>query len=354
MTFTEDIKKALIETHKDANDASLDMYIKDTARLYNGLNGLKFKKNRKKVTLEEESLIGPLNKEGNLNWIKETDKIENYFDKNKFAITTRAKYYSYILEILGAMNYDKKMIKIIKEKRDVYKNQYDNIEDALKSKKQEENFTGIDAKTINDKIDEYEKEIKQDNLYRLQIWMILKILREFNFRNEEVATMEFVDKKTYDKEKGPGRNMIVRDPDGWFCTKNKYKTLKIYGELIIPLDKQILKDIQFFHKKVGDGMLFKSSFQETKRPTNMTSNSFGKYVTEWSNKELPPVELEDGSKRPRNLGPTMIVKVYQSDKHGESKAKMLSLLSKDSKNRGNKPATMNKYYVSMRKPTGFV
>ena len=355
MTFTDDIKKALKGTHKDTSDYSLDLYIRQTERIYKDVFGK------------------DLNKQKNFSWIKEVDKIEKYLDKmpvyhgpapkvgeRKYKIesasdSTRRNYYVSILEVVEAMNYaDKEAIKIVEERRDFYKNKYEDIEDGLKSKKQEENF--IDAKTINDKIDEYEKEIKQDNpdKDRLQIWMILKILRELNFRNE-IATLEFVDKKTYEKEKGDSeKNMIVMDRDGWFISKNKYKTSKKYGEVIIPLDKQILKDIQFYHKQVGDGMLFKSSFQNSKRPPNMTSNSLSKYLLKWSNKELPPIKLSEGSKRPRNLSTSLIVKVYQSDKHGESKAKMLSTLSKDSKNRGNKPATMNKHYVSMRKPTGFV
>ena len=67
----------------------------------------------------------------------------------------------------------------------------------------------------------------------LQRWLILKILREFRFRNE-TATLEFVDKKTYDEElskEGPNkRNLIVMSPDGWFISKNQYKTDKKYGE----------------------------------------------------------------------------------------------------------------------------
>jgi hypothetical protein len=69
----------------------------------------------------------------------------------------------------------------------------------------------------------------------------------------------------------------------------------------------------------------------------------------WSNKELPPVTMEDGSKKPRNLAPNMIVKVYESAQHGEAKAALM----KQSKNRGNKSGTMLKHYVSTKKATGF-
>jgi len=78
----------------------------------------------------------------------------------------------------------------------------------------------------------------------------------------------------------------------------------------------------------------------------MTPNALSKYLLKWSNKEMPPVVNEDGTKKPRNLSTTMIVKVYESAEHGESKAKII----KDSKNRGNKPETMHKVYVSSKKP----
>ena len=189
--------------------------------------------------------------------------------------------------------------------------------------------------------------------------MILKILREFRFRNE-IATLEFVNKKTYDKEimspEPIKRNMVVMDkPKAWFISKNQYKTGKKYGESIIKVEGQMLKDLKFYHKKMGfddvkglkgEGMLFKSSFQNSKRGNTMTPNALSKYLLKWSNKEMPPVVNEDGTKKPRNLSTTMIVKVYESAEHGESKAKII----KDSKNRGNKPETMHKVYVSSKKP----
>jgi hypothetical protein len=244
-------------------------------------------------------------------------------------------------------------VKPIKEIRDKYAQEYNEIEDGLKSKKQEENFCS--AEIINEKIDEYEKlikqgtflvKIKQDEgraavfLNILQIWMILKLLRELNFRGEEIATLEFVK----DYQPATQKNMVVMDDDGWFISKNKYKTSKKYGELIIPLQGEILRDLKFYHKRVGDGLLFK-----TARGLPMSSNTLTKYLINWSNDFLPPVVLEDGSKRLRNCSVNMIVKIFQSDKYGEIKRKQLE----ESKNRGNDTTTMNKHYVSTKKPTGF-
>mgnify|MGYP001297742116 FL=1 len=328
--FSEEIKKSLLKTHKNTNEATLDIYIKNASNLLRDVFGK------------------DLNKEKNLNWIKETDKIEKYFDKMKRSISTRRNYYNALLEIGISMNHP---VKPIKEIRDKYAQEYNDIEDGLKSKKQEENFCS--AEIINEKIDEYEKlikkgtflvKIKQDEgraavfLNILQIWMILKLLRELNFRGEEIATLEFV--KDYQPESK--KNMVITD--GWFISKNKYKTSKKYGELIIPLQGEILRDLKFYHEKVGDGLLFK-----TARGLPMSSNTLTKYLINWSNEFLPPVVLEDGSKRLRNCSVNMIVKIFQSDKYGEIKRKQLE----ESKNRGNDTTTMNKHYVSTKKPTGF-
>ena len=341
MTYTDEIKKELIKNwRKNTNESTLDVYILNTARLFNELNGIKIKKFHKEKPEEfKERVLKPLNKEKNLNWIKEDDKIEKYFYKMKRSISTRRNYYNALLEIGLAMNIFKdRKDNPIQKVRDKYSQEYNGIEDGLKSKKQEENFCG--AEIINEKIDEYEKEIKQGNDKNIKIWMILKLLRELNFRAEEIATLEFV--KDYQPESK--KNMVVMDDDGWFISKNKYKTSKKYGELIIPLKGEILIDLKFYHKKVGDGLLFK-----TARGNPMSSNNLSKYLTNWSNEFLPPVVLEDGSKRLRNCSVNMIVKIFQSDKYGESKKQQ----SEDSKNRGNNPETMMKHYVSTKKATGF-
>ena len=341
MTYTDEIKKALIKTHKDTNESSLDVYIINTARIFNELNGFKLSRDKKKYkNLKDDPLLTPLNKAKNLNWIKETDKIEKYFDKKKSSVSTRRNYYNALLEIGISMNHP---VKPIKQIRDKYAGEYNSIEDGLKSKKQEENFCS--AEIINNKIDEYEKEITEEageGLGKdiLQIWMILKLLRELNFRAEEIATLEFV--KDYQPD--PKRNMVIIDDDGWFVSKNKYKTSKKYGESIIPLDGEILENLKFYHGVVGDGFLFK-----TARGNPMSSNNLSKYLIRWSNEALPPVVLKDGSKRLRNCSVNMIIKVFQSDKYGEIKEKQM----KESKNRGNNQSTMNKHYVSTKKATGF-
>ena len=354
----EEAKKVAELTGEEAKEApltkeaSLQLYINQVAKLYRDVFG---------ININTQGSLGMPGKMGGLK------KVEAYFTEQKTAHTTRANYYSSWFEVLKALDSNSTMINQVLALRNHYRYKYTEIEDGLKSKKQEDNF--MSPKPIDDKIEEYEKEFKEalnaeiapadwvgPNI--LQIWMILKILREFQFRNE-TATLEFVSKKTYDNEsKAPWkegdpkkRNMVVMDnKKGWFISKNAYKTDKKYFESIIKLEGQILKDIKFYHSTMndvkGESMLFKSSFHNSKRGNTMTSNALSKYLLNWSNKNLPPVVNEDGTKKPRNLGTTMIAKIYESAEHGESKAKII----KDSKNRGNKPATMHKVYVSTKKP----
>ena len=342
MAYLKSIKTSLIEQHPETKESSIDLYITNVQNILKFIIGTD-------ITSDKDLFL----------IVKNIPLLEEYFDDNNRSDTTRANYYSSLLEVLKAVDSPAKGIKSginkAKKYRDMYRKKYDKIEDGLKSKKQDESFSSKEiygedmAQIINDKINEYEKKIKggSEDKDLLQRWLILKILREFRFRNE-TATLEFVDKKTYDEElskEGPNkRNLIVMAPGGWFISKNQYKTDKKYGELIIPLEGDILNDIQFYHSKVGDGMLFKSSFQNGKRSKIMTPNALTKYMIKWSNKELPPIILEDGSQKPRNLSTTMIVKVYESSEHGASKKKII----KDSKNRGNKPATMHKIYVSTK------
>ena len=327
MSLTESLKKSLRKTFPNSNESTFDLHIRNTQKLYQDVFRMNFNPKQKKIPWR---------------------KIEKYFDEKDYSITTRANYYSSLFNIYTAINFDKKITESIKKMRDKYKQQYKEIDDGLKSKKQEDNF--VSAKLLNGFIDDYTKQIKDgsDDIDLIQIWMILKLLREFYFRNE-IATLEFVSLKDYNKikkaEEHTTRNMIVMDKkDLWFISKNKYKTQKIYGEELIDVDGEILKDLKKYRKIVGhtdSGMLFKSLANKSQ-----PSNALSKYLTNWSKKNLPPLVKDDGSKKPRSLSTTMIVKAYQSDKQGENKKE----LKKDSKNRGNQPQTMMETYVSTQTP----
>ena len=148
--FVEEIKQALLKNwRKNTNESTLDIYIKNASNLLRDVFGK------------------DLNKIKNLNWIDEIDKIEKYFDEKNRSISTRRNYYNALLEIGISMNHP---VKPVKEIRDKYADEYNNIEDGLKSKKQEENFCS--AKILNDKIDEYEKEIKKGNDNNIQVWIM--------------------------------------------------------------------------------------------------------------------------------------------------------------------------------------
>ena len=227
MVYTDEILKVLKKAKPQANEASLQLYVNQVQKLYQAVFG------------KDINSQGSLRMPGKMGGLK---KVEAYFAEKDFSDTTRANYYSAWLEVLKSLLlahpqevFYSVMIKAVKELRDKYKGKYDAIADGLKSQKQTDSF--VSAKTINDKISEYEKEIKEKSITEgssakdkelLQIWLILKILREFRFRNE-IATLEFVNKKTYDKEimspEPIKRNMVVMDkPKAWFISKNQYKS----------------------------------------------------------------------------------------------------------------------------------
>lgn len=335
--FEEKVMTALKELNPDTKEESLQLYLTQVKKIYFDVFKISF--NQKSSQLK-------------IPW----KKIEDYFDEKNYAMTTRANYYSSLFNVFTALDYNKAITGQIKKMRDKYKQQYKDIDDGLKSQKQEDNF--VSATLLNKFIDDYTKKIEDgtftegttaDDKHLLQVWMILKLLREYFFRNE-IATLEFVRKKEYDasrKKDETDRNMIVMDKKGWFISKNKYKTQKLYGEEKIPIEGQMLTDLKFYYEINGAGMLFKSSFQKGgTRPTKMTPNALSKYLIKWSKNNIPPLVLEDGSKKARSLSTTMIVKAFQSAKQGATKTE----LKKDSKNRGNKPTTMMEVYVSTKEP----
>ena len=328
--FEEKVLSALKEQSPNTNEESLLLYIKQVQKIYSDVFKISFNQKNSQIKIP---------------WVK----IEDYFDEKNYAMTTRANYYSALYNVFTAMKYNKAIISSIQVQHKKYKQQYKDIDDGLKSQKQVDNF--VSATLLNNFIDDYTKQIDEGETDKnlLQIWMILKLIREYFFRNE-IATLEFVTKKEYDsskKKEETDRNMIVMDKKGWFISKNKYKTQKLYGESKIPVEGQMLTDLKFYHEVNGKGMLFKSSFQQgSKRPTNMTPNALSKYLIKWSKNNIPPLVLEDGTKKPRSLSTTMLVKAFQSAKQGEGKKE----LKKDSKNRGNKPTTMMDTYVSTAEP----
>ena len=140
MELTDNIKQALMEKKPGLSEKTIQRYINDTQRIYKQVFGK------------------DLNKEKNFKWIRSIDQIEKYFDENKRSISTRNTIYSSIIEVLRALDHpDTKGLKDLIEQRQKYGDEYNSIEDGLKSKKQEDSF--IDAKLIDDKIDQYEKEI---------------------------------------------------------------------------------------------------------------------------------------------------------------------------------------------------
>ena len=184
MTLTDTIKQSLEK--RDLTENTIKRYINDTARIYNDIHGIQIPRKTRLVTPEEfsERVYAPLNKEKNFKWIRDIDKIEKYFDEKDRATSTRNTIYNSIIEVLKAIDHpDKEGLEDLIQQRQKYGDEYNSIEDGLKSKKQEDSF--IDAKFIDDKIDTYEKKIEggDHDPDLLQIWMILKLLNSNSIEN---------------------------------------------------------------------------------------------------------------------------------------------------------------------------
>lgn len=317
---------------KEVKKNTLDMYINNTFKLYRDVFGQ-----------------DPLLME-NFDWIKDIPKMEDYFTIHKRSDSTRRNYYTAVLIILLATGYtDQKAFSELEKTRDNYDKRYKEAP-AMKSEKQKENM--IESKVIDDKVKEMDSQVrliarKDKNLLFdndkkiLQLWMILRILRTYDFRNE-VATFYLTTMRHYKnfKKSQLKMNLVIKDGKEWFISANEYKTSKKYAEKITKVeDKKLIKDLMLYRRMMGDGYMFKSSF---KNDTNMTNNELSKLLLKWSQKELPPVILADGTKRLRNISTTLLAKIMLSEKYGEKKAELI----KDAKNRGHDPQTAMKVYIA--------
>ena len=121
MELTDNIKQALMEKKPGLSEKTIQRYINDTQRIYKQVFGK------------------DLNKEKNFKWIRSIDQIEKYFDEKNRSISTRNTLYASIIEVLRAIDHpDKKGLEDLIQQRQKYGDEYNSIEDGLKSKKQED------------------------------------------------------------------------------------------------------------------------------------------------------------------------------------------------------------------------
>jgi hypothetical protein len=311
-------------------EKSINMYIKNLFKLHREVYGKEL---------------------SDLEWVSDLDGISKYFDSMGRSVSTRRNYLTAVLICCRAINgISQEDYTNMEKLRDSHQEQYLS-QPAMKSVKQKENM--CEGSIIDNKVAEYEINVKinskktdlsSEDKKLLQLWMILRILRTYDFRNE-VATFQMISKRNFNKLNEMKDNYVVKDTKTkkWFISANEYKTKSKYNEKITLVeDKKLNSDLNLFHKCNGFGTMFKSSFRSD---NPMDNNTLSKLLLAWSKKELPPVVDENGVKRERNISTTLLAKILLSERYGQLKQD----LKEDAKNRGHDPQVAMDVYIATPK-----
>ena len=294
-------------------------------------------------------------------WISEMDAIKKWFADTGKSVPTIRNYITALLIVsLGLNEISQKSYSEWEVIRDnIVEGERKKSDEALKSEKQADNF--VDAKIINDKIEEMGKDVKMiskkgiitnEDKANIQIWMILRILQVYHMRNEVASfvMMSYREFKKLTDDQKVG-NYIVWDSGKkkWFISANEYKTKKTYGEKItIVDDKKLSKDLGLFHKINGFGIMFKNSFKTNGgQGTPLNANDLSKLLAKWSKNSLPKRkvgETEDGDPiyKDRSISTTMLAKIFYSDEGGQVKQEII----KSAKARGHDVKTALNVYTA--------
>ena len=201
--------------------------------------------------------------------------------------------------------------------RDKFNDKYsDEQKSGVISDKQSANFATIEE--VYDMINQMATELKpikmkteltKKEFSLLQAFTLFNIYARMPMRND-VSEMEAIQKRAYNKlseEEKKSKNYLVVEKNGMFFVLNKYKTVKKYEELDLPIeDKSLKKIIRFYLKHNGMGVLFKTS---TGKP--ITRTELSKLLIKFSKKYMD-----------KSISTTLLRKIYLSSKYGDMKKEM--------------------------------
>lgn len=225
-----------------------------------------------------------------------------------------------VIVLLMALNHDEKYNKLLEE--------YGLLRDKLNDKYSEEQKSGVisDKQSVNfatiaevyEMINQMGSELKpikkkeelsKKDFALLQAYTLFNIYARMPMRND-VSEMEVVQKKAYNKlstEEKKSKNYLVLEKNGMFFVLNKYKTVKKYEELNLPIeDKSLRTIIRFYLKHNGMGILFKTS---TGKP--ITRTELSKLLIKYSKKYMN-----------KSISTTLLRKIYLSSKYGDMKKEL--------------------------------
>jgi integrase len=274
----------------------------------------------------------------NYDFLSDTDKVmEKVSDLHYLS---QRNILNAVVVLLMALNSDEKYDKLLEEYgklRDELNDKYsDEQKSGVISDKQSKNFATIEE--VYDMINKMgtelqpikkKTELTKKDFSLLQAFTLFNIYARMPMRND-VSEMEAIKKSAYNKlsaDEKKSKNYLVLDKNGMFFVLNKYKTVKKYEELNLPIDDKALKKIiRYYLKHNGMGVMFKTS---TGKP--ITRTELSKLLIKFSKKYMN-----------KSVSTTILRKSYLSSKYGDIKKEM----AKDSKVLGHDVATTGmKVYV---------
>jgi len=225
-----------------------------------------------------------------------------------------------VVVLLMALNHDEKYDKLLEKYgklRDELNDKYsDEQKSGVISDKQSANFATIEE--VYDMINTMATELKpikkkaelsKKEFSLLQAFTLFNIYARMPMRND-VSEMEAIQKRAYNKlseEEKKSKNYLVLEKNGMFFVLNKYKTVKKYEELDLPIeDKSLKKIIRFYLKHNGMGVLFKTSTGKS-----ITRTELSKLLIKFSKKYMD-----------KSISTTLLRKIYLSSKYGDMKKEM--------------------------------
>jgi len=225
-----------------------------------------------------------------------------------------------VVVLLMALNHDEKYDKLLEKYgklRDELNDKYsDQQKSGIISDKQSANFATIEEvydmiNTMSTELKPIKKktELSKKEFSLLQAFTLFNIYARMPMRND-VSEMEAIQKRAYNKlseEEKKSKNYLVLEKNGMFFVLNKYKTVKKYEELDLPIeDKSLKKIIRFYLKHNGMGVLFKTSTGKS-----ITRTELSKLLIKFSKKYMD-----------KSISTTLLRKIYLSSKYGDMKKEM--------------------------------
>ncbi len=259
-------------------------------------------------------VIKDLDGKNDLKFLNNHKKVFEYLNNMKVSYLTIRNIENTIIVFMQALNFDKKIIKIYQDKRDLLNLEYVN-KSGEKTAKQIKNWATMEE--INNVIDELKikvkniqkkKEFNKKDLHAVQNLFILMFYTTIPLRND-LNTTKIITLKKYNKltkEEKESSNYWVYGLKN-FLSLSQYKTYSKYGLKIIPTNKEIDKYFYLWYDKFSPNKEYLLIHLPTGEP--MTSHQLTLTLTKIFKKALG-----------RNISTSLLRSIICTEKYKVSKA----------------------------------